>query len=128
MVSTLAKKNRASFNNPDVASSWRDFDEIDECAVEEDKNKPSNITKQTAKEVLKAVCSEFPAYYAVYPDKHEGVAIQTSPREGHSVLIVCEKNGRISCYLSRDHKNSRAHFDNHDIAKGLPSFIREALE
>ncbi|WOV90411.1 MAG: hypothetical protein R1F54_07665 [Candidatus Zeuxoniibacter abyssi] len=128
MANVLAKKNGTSFDNPDMESSWQEFYEIDECAIEEDKKPPSDVTKQTAEKMLRALCSEFPAYYAVYPDEHEGVAIQTSQRKGHSVLIVCEKNGRISCYLSRDHKNSRAHFDNHDIKEGLPNFIREALE
>jgi len=67
----------------------------------------SEIAKITAKNVLYYVCCKFPDNeYFIYPTEDREIAIDCNPMDKRGVLILCDSNGGIACFVTIDGKNS----------------------
>jgi len=72
----------------------------------------SEIAKINAKDVLYYVCCKFPNNeYFIYPTEDREIAIDCNPVDKRGVLILCDSNGGIACFVTIDGKNSRCRYD-----------------
>ena len=115
-----------TYDNPEVADSFAEFDGIDEEAKRMEMPVPGKQVKQIAKRILTALAEEFPRYYMVSPDEDGEVAIETIGEFGR-VLIVCDEEG-VAFFGIVSGEDSYKRYD-HEEAKHLPNdFIRSAVK
>ena len=121
-----AEQAAQTYDNPEVADSFAEFDGIDEAAKRMEMVVPGKQVKQTAKRILTALAQEFPRYYMVSPDEDGEVAIETIGELGR-VLIVCDEEG-VACFTIVKKQDGYKRYD-HEEAKHLPNdFIRSAVK
>ena len=114
--------------NPQVAETWREFDEVDDYAARNDLEPPAAATKRAARKILSALLREFPRYYAVMPGDERDISFQTSAGmgKGRGVLIVCDDED-IACYVTLSGENTMRHYDYAQVDSLPDDFIRDAI-
>ena len=73
----------------------------------------SEIARENAKKILKAVYKNFPDHeYYIYPTEDREIAIDCNPQKGKGILILCDSNGSVAYFSTLAGKNSRFRCDN----------------
>ena len=101
-------------------------DRVDETAREEGYPSPSDMAKNKARGVLRGLLRKFPRLYEVYPTSEGEIAIEAPGIRGRGVLILCDSRGGAACFVTIDHENRRARYN--DAAKLPDAFVIQALQ
>ena len=92
---------------------YKTLDNLSEECKQEGFQECSDLAKENAKQILKAVYDNFPDYeYYIYPTEDREIAIDCSPKKGRGILILCDSNGSVAYFSTLNGKNSRFRCDN----------------
>ncbi len=101
------------------------FDELPELAADLDYIEPSESAKACARELVLRLLKMYPMNYSISPDELGWVTIGASRGKKHCLLILCQPDGKVWCFMSRQGVKSYRHYDSLD---GLPDkYFVEAL-
>ncbi len=116
---------KADLSPADLSSALRDLAEVEQAAVEEDDNIPSEIAIRNALRLLLAMYDYSPQCFQIYP-LHDGeIAIDAPGGHDRSVALVCESDGSVLCMVNFFGRRRYARYSD---ANTLPDqFIYEAL-
>ena len=71
--------------------------------------------EKNARRVLNGVYEQFPDYeYYIYPTENREIAIDCNPYKGKGVLILCDSNNGIACFVTLEGRNHRFQYDSID--------------
>lgn len=100
--------------------------EIIKEAKEEDYKIPSDLALDNTELLMDRMSNILPDKYEIYPTTDGTVAIHFVGGRGHSVIIECESEGEVVCFVHNDGRHRRARYCD---VQGLPDgFIGEALD
>lgn len=92
-------------------------------AAEEGYPVPSYRAQENARGLL---LSDLPADYEIYPTPDGAIAIDIPGGRGQSVIVMCDADGSVGCYVNLPRGVRRARYEN---GGSLPDgFLREALD
>ena len=88
------------------------LDNLHKECKEEDFQIFSETARKNAKQILSFIYKEFPDYnYYIYPTEDREIAIDCNPQEGRGILVLCDSDDGVACFVTWDGKNRRFRYD-----------------
>lgn len=95
-------------NLPNLTKWYDQVDAVDDESREEEYNLCPNKVKQNAKKILSQVARQYSGQdldFNIYPTEDQDLHIWCRPKLGYGLLIQCDPNNQVSCFLTTNHEN-----------------------
>ena len=119
LMAELLKEARAeNAGQEHLASALRELAELDDYALEDERQPPTPVSKELARSLLETLTRIMPRSYALSVGEDGDVVVYSSGGIGWRVSVCCRANGGASLYVTRpDNKSRDFHYRS---AKELP--------